>query len=215
MILYLDTSALVKLYAEEPGRREVEDSVRPARGGRLRDRPRRGPLRPGPRGARGVLLLRRARRRRQAAPARLPGGLPAPPGHGRSRSRAISVTGDLTRKHVLLRAYDAVHLATALVLREVAPGACEEQPGGGRIIPATGRRAAGRHDDLRCPPREGRRRRRPRPPRATLPRRAVTAARLLPHGVAPSAAGGPPLPRLPRQRRPICATSILTLLVAL
>jgi uncharacterized protein len=31
LILYPDTSALVKLYAEEPGREEVQDAVREAR----------------------------------------------------------------------------------------------------------------------------------------------------------------------------------------
>ncbi len=116
MILYLDTSALVKLYADEPGRREVENSVRAARvvavseigyveaRSALARKEREGTFSADEHAA-AVEQLRRDFREVY---------LPRP-----VTGEVISRAGELARKHAL-RAYDAVHLATALVLREEA-----------------------------------------------------------------------------------------------
>ncbi len=116
MILYLDTSALVKLYANEPGRREVENSVRAARvvavseigyveaRSALARKEREGTFSADEHAA-AVEQLRRDFREVY---------LPRP-----VTGEVISRAGELARKHAL-RAYDAVHLATALVLREEA-----------------------------------------------------------------------------------------------
>ncbi len=114
MILYLDTSALVKLYADEPGRQEVQDAVQEARvvavseighveaRSALARKEREGAFSTDEHAA-AVEQLRRDFREVY---------LPRP-----VTGEVIARAGDLTRKHAL-RAYDAVHLATALVLRE-------------------------------------------------------------------------------------------------
>ncbi len=114
MILYLDTSALVKLYAEEPGREEVEHAIQEASVVAVSEI--------GYVEARSAL----ARKEREGsfstdehdeAVAQLQQDygevyLPRP-----ITGDLIARAGGLARKHGL-RAYDAVHLATALVLRE-------------------------------------------------------------------------------------------------
>lgn len=116
MILYLDTSALIKLYAEEPGAEEVRDAVKKAEvvavseigyveaRSALARREREGSFSPEEhdkivekleRDFQEVYLLRR-----------VSGGI-------------VAQAGELVRRHAL-RAYDAVHLATALELREEA-----------------------------------------------------------------------------------------------
>lgn len=124
MILYLDTSALVKLYAEEPGRQEVEDAVQAARvvavseighveaRSALARKEREGSFSADEHDDAAEQLRRDFREVY----------LPRP-----VTGEVIARAGDLTRKHAL-RAYDAVHLATALVLREEA----EELAEGGR-----------------------------------------------------------------------------------
>ncbi len=114
LILYLDTSALVKLYAEESGRREVQDSVQAARVVAVSEIGY----------AEACSAL--ARKERE--------GLFTADEHDDAvdqlqqdyqevyLSRPVSGdliarAGALARKHAL-RAYDAVHLATALALRE-------------------------------------------------------------------------------------------------
>lgn len=116
MILYLDTSALVKLYAEEPGRGEVQSSVQGARvvavseigyveaRSALARKEREGAFSTDEHDA-AVERLRRDFREVY---------LPRP-----VTGEVIARAGDLTREHAL-RAYDAVHLATALILREEA-----------------------------------------------------------------------------------------------
>ncbi len=116
MILYLDTSALVKLYADEPGRQEVEGSVRAARVVAVSEI--------------GYVEARSALARKERE------GTFSTEEHDtaveqlRQDFRGVYLTrpvtgeviaraGELARKHAL-RAYDAVHLATALVLREEA-----------------------------------------------------------------------------------------------
>lgn len=116
MILYLDTSALIKLYAEEPETEEVRNAVGEARvvttseisyveaRSALTRKERDGSFSPQEhddaveqldRDFKEVYLLRL-----------VSGGI-------------IARAGNLTRQHSL-RAYDAVHLATALELREEA-----------------------------------------------------------------------------------------------
>lgn len=116
MILYLDTSALVKLYADEPGRQKVEGSVRAARvvaiseighveaRSALARKEREGTFSTEEHDT-AVEQLRRDFRAVY---------LPRP-----ITGEVLALAGDLARKHAL-RAYDAVHLATALVLREEA-----------------------------------------------------------------------------------------------
>ncbi len=116
MILYLDTSALVKLYADEPGRREVEGSVRAARvvavseigyveaRSALARKEREGSFSADEHDAAVEQLRQDFREVLLSRPV---------------TGDVITRAGDLTRKHSL-RAYDAVHLATALVLREEA-----------------------------------------------------------------------------------------------
>ena len=113
-ILYLDTSALVKLYVKEEGREEVRRAVRRAGAVAISEvgyvearsafarREREGSF-----SAEGhdreVLRLRRD----------FGGAYLARPVTGEVVARA----GELARDHAL-RAYDAVHLATALILRD-------------------------------------------------------------------------------------------------
>ena len=121
MILYLDTSALVKLYVEEPGREEVENAVRESRIVAVSEI--------------GYVEARSALARKEHG-----GSFPTDEHDDaveqlqqdyREVYLSRPVTGDLivragelTRKHAL-RAYDAVHLATALVLREESRGLAE------------------------------------------------------------------------------------------
>ena len=114
MILYLDTSALVKLYANEPGRWEVESPVQEARvvavseigyveaRSALARKEREGAFSTDEHDA-AVEQLRQDFRGVY---------LPRP-----VTGEVIARAGELARKHAL-RAYDAVHLATALALRE-------------------------------------------------------------------------------------------------
>ncbi len=114
MILYLDTSALVKLYAEEPGREEVENAVREARVVAVSEI--------------GYVEARSALARKERE------GSFSTDEHDEAVAQLqqdytevylsrpitgdlVARAGELARKHAL-RAYDAVHLATALVLRE-------------------------------------------------------------------------------------------------
>lgn len=114
MILYLDTSALIKLYAEEPKTEEVRSAIgearvvavsdicyvearsalaRKERGGAFSKEQHDEAVGQLERDFREIYLLRF-----------LTGGI-------------IAHAGELAREHAL-RAYDAVHLATALALRE-------------------------------------------------------------------------------------------------
>lgn len=114
MILYLDTSALVKLYAEEPGREEVENAVREARvmavsgigyveaRSALARKEREGSFSPDEHDDAVAQLQQDYREIYLSRPV---------------TGDVIARAGELARKHAL-RAYDAVHLATALVLRE-------------------------------------------------------------------------------------------------
>lgn len=117
MILYPEISALVKLYAEEPRRGEVENAVREARVvavseigyaeacSALARKEREGFFSTDKRNKSVEQLQRDYREVYLSRP--VIGAL-------------IARAGELTRKHAL-RAYDAVHLATALVvLREEA-----------------------------------------------------------------------------------------------
>lgn len=113
-ILYLDTSALVKLYAREAGREEVRRAVREASAVAISEigyvearsafarREREGVL-SAERHDRAVELL--ARDFRDVYLMRPVAG------------QVVARAGKLVREHSL-RAYDAVHLATALALRE-------------------------------------------------------------------------------------------------
>lgn len=115
MILYLDTSALVKLYAEESGSDEVREAVKEARAtavseicyvearSALARREREGLSE-----QEHDLAAEQLRRDFEEVYVLRPvtGGI-------------VTLAGDLVRRHKL-RAYDAVHLATALDLREEA-----------------------------------------------------------------------------------------------
>ncbi len=115
-ILYLDTSALVKLYAREAGREEVRRAVREASAVAISEI--------------GYVEARSAFARRERE------GVFSAERHDRAvellardfrdiylmrpvAGQVVVRAGDLVRKHAL-RAYDAVHLATALGLREEA-----------------------------------------------------------------------------------------------
>lgn len=114
MILYLDTSALVKLYAEEPGREDVENTVRESRvvavseigyveaRSALARKEREGSFSKDKHDETVAQLQRDYREVYLSRP--VTGDL-------------IARAGELTRKHAL-RAYDATHLATALILRK-------------------------------------------------------------------------------------------------
>jgi len=114
LILYLDTSALVKLYAEEPGREAVENAIREARVAAVSEI--------------GYVEARSALARKERE------GSFSTAEHDEAVAQlqqdygevylSRPITGDLiaragglARKHAL-RAYDAVHMTTALVLRE-------------------------------------------------------------------------------------------------
>lgn len=124
MILYLDTSALVKLYAEESGSDEVREVVKEARAtavseicyvearSALARREREGSLSE----QEHDLAVEQLRHDfEEVYVLRLvTGGI-------------VSLAGELTRRHAL-RAYDAVHLATALDLREEARNLADLRP---------------------------------------------------------------------------------------
>lgn len=116
MILYLDTSALIKLYAEEPGTEEVRDACGRAELAAISEI--------------GYVEARSALARRERD------GSLSEQEHGetvehlehdfsefyllrRVSGEIIAQAGELVRRHAL-RAYDAVHLATALELLEEA-----------------------------------------------------------------------------------------------
>lgn len=123
MILYLDTSALVKLYAEEPGREEVQSAVKDARVvavseigyveacSALARKEREGFFSADEHDATVEQLQRDYREVYLSRP--VTGDL-------------IARAGALAREHAL-RAYDAVHLATALILREEAQETLESE----------------------------------------------------------------------------------------
>ena len=134
MILYLDTSALVKLYVEEPGREEVENAVQEVRVVAVSEI--------------GYVEARSALARKERE------GSFSPDEHDAAveqlqwdyREVYLSrpVTGDLivhagelAREHGL-RAYDAVHLATALVLREESRELAETSQQSGASTPQEG-----------------------------------------------------------------------------
>lgn len=113
-ILYLDTSALVKLYVKEEGREEVRRAVGRAGAVAISEV--------------GYVEARSAFARRERE------GSFSTEGHDREVRRlrrdfggayltrpvtgeVVARAGELARVHAL-RAYDAVHLATALILRE-------------------------------------------------------------------------------------------------
>lgn len=113
MILYLDTSALVKLYAEEPGREEAQSAVESARAvaiseigyvearSALARKEREGALSEEQHDAAVEQLKSDFREVYLSRPAT--GGI-------------VASAGEAARRHAL-RAYDAIHLATALTLR--------------------------------------------------------------------------------------------------
>lgn len=114
MILYLDTSALVKLYAQEPGRREVQDSVQGASVVAVSEIGY----------AEACSALARKEREGLFTAAEHDDAVDRLQKDYREVYLSRPVSGDLiaragalARKHAL-RAYDAVHLATALALRE-------------------------------------------------------------------------------------------------
>lgn len=121
MILYLDTSALIKLYAEEPETEEVRDAVEEARAVAVSEI--------------GYVEARSALARKERE------GSFSTEEHDEAAEQlerdfreyyllrsvsgvTLARAGGLTRRHAL-RAYDAVHLATALALlkesRELSP----------------------------------------------------------------------------------------------
>jgi predicted nucleic acid-binding protein len=127
LILYLDTSALVKLYAKERGREEVQSTVQEARVvaiselgfveacSALARKEREGFFSEDEHND-AVEFLKRDFREVY---------LPRP-----VTGEIITRAGELAREHAL-RAYDAVHLATALTLRDEARElamAQEEEP---------------------------------------------------------------------------------------
>lgn len=130
MILYLDTSALVKLYAEEPGREEVENAVREARVVAVSEI--------------GYVEARSALARKERE------GSFSTDEHDEAVAQLqqdytevylsrpitgdlVARAGELARKHAL-RAYDAVHLATALVLREESHELAESRQASGELF---------------------------------------------------------------------------------
>lgn len=116
MILYLDTSALVKLYAEEPGREEVQGAVQEAQIVAVSEIGY----------AEACSALARKEREGVFSADEHDEAVEQLQQDYREVYLSRPVTGDvivrageLARKHAL-RGYDAVHLATALVLREEA-----------------------------------------------------------------------------------------------
>ncbi len=114
LILYLDTSALVKLYAEEPGRQEVQDSVHAAHVVAVSEIGY----------VEACSALARKEREGLFNAAEHDDAVDQLQEDYREVYLSRPVSGDLiaragalARKHAL-RAYDAVHLATALALRE-------------------------------------------------------------------------------------------------
>lgn len=134
MILYLDTSALVKLYAEEPGREEVENAVQEARVVAVSDI--------------GYVEACSALARMERE------GFFSTDEHDETVAQlqqdyqevylsrpitgdVIARAGELARKHGL-RAYDAVHMSTALVLREESRELAERSQESGESSPQEG-----------------------------------------------------------------------------
>jgi len=126
-ILYLDTSALVKLYVREEGREEVRRAVRGAGAVAISEV--------------GYVEARSAFARRERE------GSFSTEGHDREVRRlqrdfggayltrpvdgeVIARAGELARTHSL-RAYDAVHLATALILRDKLEDEVTREPNEG------------------------------------------------------------------------------------
>ncbi len=123
LVLYLDTSALVKLYVREESREEVRRAVQQA-------------------GAVAVSEVGYVEARSTFARREREGSF-STEGHDREVGRlrrdfggayltrpvtgeVVACAGELARVHAL-RAYDAVHLATALILREELEETAEEQ----------------------------------------------------------------------------------------
>lgn len=134
MILYLDTSALVKLYAEEPGREEVENAVQEAHVVAVSEI--------------GYVEARSALARKERE------GSFSTDEHDEAIEQLqqdyrevylsrpitgdlIARAGELAREHAL-RAYDAVHLATALVLCEQSRELAESKQESEEIFPQEG-----------------------------------------------------------------------------
>ena len=124
MILYLDTSALVKLYAEEPGSDEVRNAAREARvvavsevgyletRSALARKEREGFFSTEEHDVAVQTLKRDFREVYLARPV---------------TGEVIARAGELVRQHAL-RAYDAIHLETALALREEAGELAQREP---------------------------------------------------------------------------------------
>ena len=124
MILYLDTSALVKLYAEEPGSDEVRNAARGARvvavsevgyvetRSALARKEREGLFSTEEHDVAVESLKRDFREVYLARPL---------------TGEVIARAGELVRQHAL-RAYDAIHLATALAWREEAGELAQLEP---------------------------------------------------------------------------------------
>lgn len=131
MILYLDTSALVKLYAEEPGREGVEKAVRESRvvsvsevgyveaRSALARKEREGTFSTDEHDEAVAQLQQDYREVYLSRP--ITGDL-------------IARAGELAREHGL-RAYDAVHLATALLLRKESLELAEREQESGESSP--------------------------------------------------------------------------------
>ena len=116
MILYLDTSALVKLYVEESGRDAVEDAVQDAHIVAVSEIGY----------AEACSALARKEREGSLSADEFDNAIAQLRQDYQELYLSHPVTGDLVaragqlaRKHAL-RGYDAVHLATALVLRDEA-----------------------------------------------------------------------------------------------
>jgi predicted nucleic acid-binding protein len=117
-VLYLDTSALVKLYAREEGREEVQEAVRASTAvavseigyvearSALARKEREGSLSAEEHDEAAATLRKDFREVYLARPV---------------TGEVLLRAGELVREHAL-RAYDAVHLATALLLREELEG---------------------------------------------------------------------------------------------
>lgn len=116
MILYLDTSALVKLYAEETGTEEVRRAVGDAELVAVAEI--------GYVEARSALARKEregafSTKEHDEAVGQLERDFREVYQSRRLTGEIVARAGSFTRKHAL-RAYDAVHLATAMALREEA-----------------------------------------------------------------------------------------------
>lgn len=134
MILYLDTSSLVKLYVEEDGSEQVErevDEVDRVATSRMTYAEARSAF---ARGRREVSQGQRHRLRRKRGPGDTEVDMEISYGQilrdfqrdwrhyakVNVSSSLIRLAGDLAERHAL-RGYDAVHLASAMVLRDRIP----------------------------------------------------------------------------------------------